>query len=62
MSNTYDPAGFVCPDWAKKYWSFTSSTIEKCTDGKFAVVCHQTQVTVYFGTKADCELFLSIEG
>ena len=62
MNNTYNPSGFVCPDWAPGHWSSRESTIEKCTDGNYAVVCHQMQVTVYVGTKVDCQLFLKIEG
>lgn len=62
MNATYDPAGFVCPEWAQGHWSSRESTIEKCTDGRYAVVCHETQVTVYKGTKSDCQNFLQIEG
>jgi len=62
MNATYNSEGFVCPDWAQGNWSSESATIEKCVDGKYAVVCHVLQVTVYVGTKRDCELFLVSEG
>lgn len=32
--------GFVCPEWAKGAWNPNECTIEKCTDGTFALVDH----------------------
>ena len=51
--------GFVCPDWALEHWNQNECTIEKCTDGDFAVVDHSVQVTIYVGkTYEECENWL----
>ncbi len=47
--------GFVCPEWAKDHWLENECTIEKCTDGRYAVVDHSVQTTIYIGeTKDEC--------
>lgn len=51
--------GFVCPDWAKPFWNPRECTIEKCTDGNYAVVCHQTEQTIFVDpTRQGCISFL----
>lgn len=47
--------GFVCPEWALDYWNPLECTIELCTDGRYAVVDHSIQTSVYIGkTKQEC--------
>ena len=45
--------GFVCPKWALACWLPEECTIEKCTDGRYAVVDHFIQTTIYIGTTAE---------
>lgn len=55
----YERMGFVCPDWAKPHWNPAECTIEKCTDGNYAVVCHQIQQTIFVArTRQECVSFL----
>ena len=49
---------FTCPEWALNYWNPRECQIVKCTDGKYAVLDHSIQTTVFVGTEDECKDFL----
>ncbi len=44
--------GFVCPEWAVPHWNPDDCTVLSCTDGTYAAVDHQLQVTVFTAPEA----------
>lgn len=53
---------FTCPEWALNYWDPRECEIVKCTDGKYAVLDHSIQTTVFVGTEGECKDFLDSRG
>ena len=53
-TTTENKTGYICPEWAHTHWKLASLMCLKCNDGLYALVCNETQVTVFTGTHQEC--------